>query len=46
MRAHLDKGCYDVTRHSFSRHRDDPPIRKRKNMGYNKRNMVYLKHDL
>ena len=33
---------YDPSRRSFSRHPDDPPIRKRKNMVYNKRKEVYL----
>ncbi len=34
---------YDSTRMSFSRHYDDPPIRKRKSMRYNKRGEVFLK---
>ncbi len=42
LKRELNDRKFDPTRHSFSRHPDDPPIRKRKHMAYNKRNEVYL----
>ena len=39
MKRELDRGEYDPTRHSFSRHPQDPIIRKRQNMMYCKRDM-------
>ena len=35
---------YDPTRQSFTRHRDDRPIRKRRNMRYNKRHNITIEH--
>lgn len=32
---------FDPTRRSFTRHPDDRPVRKRKDMKYNKRNTIY-----
>lgn len=46
LRREVNSGRFDETRRSFSRHHDDPPIRKRKNMGYNPRREVYVKHDV
>ena len=34
MRREIDEGRFDPTRKSFSRHPKDPPIRKRKELGY------------
>lgn len=44
MKREVDAGRFDPTRRSFSRHPDDPKIRKRANMRYNKRSEVYLEH--
>lgn len=43
FRREIDSGQFDPTRKSFSRHPQDPPIRKRKNMQYqpNKKGIVY-----
>ena len=33
---------FNPTRQSFTRHPDDRPVRKRRNMRYNKRNTIYI----
>ena len=40
MRREIESGHYDDTRHAFSRHPDDPPIRKRFQMRYQKKGPV------
>ena len=42
MKREINEGKFDPTRRSFSRHPDDPPIRKRSDMHYNKRHTVHL----
>lgn len=42
MKREIDAGRFDPTRRSFSRHPDDPKIRKRANMKYNPRKEVYI----
>ena len=42
LRREVKAQRFDPSRHSFSRHLDDPPIRKRKRMGYNDRHEIYL----
>lgn len=44
MKREIAAGRFDPTRKSFSRHPDDPKIRKRADMRYNKRSDVYLEH--
>jgi nucleoid DNA-binding protein len=44
LKREIEAGRFDPTRKSFSRHPDDPKIRKRANMKYNKRSEVYLEH--
>lgn len=39
MKRELDRGEFDPTRHSFSRHSQDPIIQKRKQLCYRKRDM-------
>ena len=40
MRREIESGHYDDTRHAFSRHPDDPPIKKRFQMRYQKKGPV------
>lgn len=42
MRREIDAQHFDPERRSFQRHPDDPAIRKRRNMKYNKRSEVYF----
>lgn len=42
LRREVTAQRFDPTRQSFVRHLDDPPIRKRKRMGYNDRHEIYL----
>lgn len=44
MKREITEGKFDPTRKSFSRHPQDPKIRKRCDMQYNKRSEVYLEH--
>lgn len=44
MKREIEAGRFDPTRRSFTRHPQDPPIRKRQHMKYNKRSDVYLEH--
>lgn len=44
MKREVDAGKFDPTRRSFWHHPQDPKIRKRCDMQYNKRNQVYLEH--
>lgn len=41
FKREIDTQQYDPTRRSFTRHYDDHPIRKRRNMRYNKRRDIY-----
>lgn len=43
LQREINNQAFDPSRSSFRRHPDDPPIRKRKSMQYNKRSEVYLK---
>lgn len=36
---------FNPTRQSFTRHRDDRPIRKRRNMRYNKRRDIFIEYE-
>ena len=42
MKREIDAGKFDPSRKSFSRHPDDPKIRKRAAMKYNPRKDVYI----
>lgn len=42
LKREIETGKFDPTRKSFSHHPDDPKIRKRQHMRYNKRNNVFL----
>lgn len=42
MQREVNAHQFDPTRRAFSRHPADPPIRRRKNMLYNKRNQVHI----
>lgn len=42
LQREINNQQFDPSRSSFKRHPDDPPIRKRKHMEYNKRNKVFL----
>ena len=42
LKREIENGKFDQTRKSFTHHPDDPKIRKRQNMCYNKRNKVFL----
>ena len=44
MKREIDAGKFDPTRKSFWHHPQDPKIRKRADMRYNKRSEVYLEH--
>jgi len=44
MKREIDAGRYDPTRKSFSHHPQDPKIRKRCDMQYNRRSEVFLEH--
>ena len=44
LQREVDAGKFDPTRKSFWHHPEDPKIRKRANMKYNKRSTVYLEH--
>lgn len=44
MKREIEAGRFDPTRRSFTHHPQDPPIRKRQHMKYNKRSDVYLEH--
>lgn len=42
MRREIQEHRFDPSRQSFSRHPDDPPIRKRKDLRYNTRKELYV----
>ena len=42
MKREVNQGRFDPTRRSFTHHPDDPAIRKRQHMRYNKRSQVFL----
>ena len=44
MKREIANGRFDPTRKSFSRHPDDPKIRKRAAMRYNPRKTIYIEH--
>lgn len=44
MKREIDAGRFDPTRRSFTRHPQDPKIRKRADMKYNPRSEVFLEH--
>ena len=42
MRREVTEGRFDPSRQSFHRHPDDPAIRTRKHLAYNKRSQVFI----